>query len=312
MGIEVDARSDRRHGPAAARGVPARRSRPTGRGRHRREDRGRLCRARPRTPTEWNWLALSRFVNVRYGLNTNDRELKKVGRDELLADLLPRAKEAIARFDFTPVDVLLDPQFGPKSVCGWLHQQLTLEMRPEEFTDLGSPDEAVELVRRKIDDLYRQKEIEFPVAVGMTNFMAEGPGGGGERYNRGGSRPLGQRAVPGRAAGRRRQKSSSQRNRRSAPRDEPKILRQRGSAPEGRRVPAQGGDASRERPRLPAEFARPLPDAQRTGPLGQRGLSPQSRCEGARAARRGGGQEPRAAGLRRTVSPGAGSDRSEP
>ncbi len=133
---------------------------------------------------DWNWLALSRFVNVRYGLNTNDRELKKIGRDALLADLLPRAKEAIARFDFTPVDVLLDPQFGPKSVCGWLHQQLTLEMRPEDFTDLGGPEEAVELVRRKIDDLYRQKEVEFPVSVGMTNFMAEGPGGGGERYNR--------------------------------------------------------------------------------------------------------------------------------
>jgi preprotein translocase subunit SecA len=57
-------------------------------------------------------------------------------------------------------------------------------MRPEDFTDLNSPEDAVELVRRKIDDLYRQKEIDFPVSVGMTNFMAEGPGGGGERYNR--------------------------------------------------------------------------------------------------------------------------------
>jgi preprotein translocase subunit SecA len=133
---------------------------------------------------DWNWLALSRWVNVRYGLNTNDRELKKIGRDALLGDLLPRAQESIARFDFTPVEVLLDPQFGPKSVCGWLHQQLTLEMRPEDFIDLNSPEDAVELVRRKIDDLYREKEIEFPVSVGMTNFMAEGPGGGGERYNR--------------------------------------------------------------------------------------------------------------------------------
>ena len=68
-------------------------------------------------------------------------------------------------------------------LCGWLHQQFTLEMRPEEFENV-TPEDAVALVRRKIDELYRQKEIEFPVAVGMTNFMAEGPGGGGERYNR--------------------------------------------------------------------------------------------------------------------------------
>jgi preprotein translocase subunit SecA len=133
---------------------------------------------------DWNWLALSRFVNVRYGLNTNDRELKKVGRENLLGELLPRARDAVSRFDFTPLDVMLDPQFGQKSVCGWLHQQLTLEMRPEDFTDLPSPEDAVEVVRRKIDELYREKEIEFPVSVGMTNFMAEGPGGGGERYNR--------------------------------------------------------------------------------------------------------------------------------
>ena len=41
--------------------------------------------------SEWNWLALSKWVNVRYGLNTNDRELKKIGRDALQADLIAPA-----------------------------------------------------------------------------------------------------------------------------------------------------------------------------------------------------------------------------
>ena len=91
--------------------------------------------------------------------------------------------EAVGRFDYSPLAIFTDEQFGRRSLCGWLHQQFTLEMRPEEFENL-SPEDAVALVRRKIEELYRQKEIEFPVAVGMTNFMAEGPGGGGERYNR--------------------------------------------------------------------------------------------------------------------------------
>ncbi len=30
----------------------------------------------------FNWLALSRWANGRFGLNTNDRELKKIGRDD--------------------------------------------------------------------------------------------------------------------------------------------------------------------------------------------------------------------------------------
>jgi preprotein translocase subunit SecA len=133
--------------------------------------------------SEWNWLALSRWANVRYGLNTNDRELKKVGREELLDYLAVRAKESIDRYDFSPLAIFLDPQFGQKSLCGWLHQQFTLEMRPEDFENV-SPEDAITLVNRKIEELYNQKEIEFPVAVGMTNFMAEGSGGGGERYNR--------------------------------------------------------------------------------------------------------------------------------
>ncbi|HUE14935.1 MAG TPA: SEC-C metal-binding domain-containing protein, partial [Planctomycetaceae bacterium] len=133
--------------------------------------------------SEWNWLSLSKWVNVRYGLNTNDRELKKIGRDALAADLTRRALETLGRFDFSPLTVFTDEQFGRRSLCGWLHQQFTLETRPEEFENLA-PENAVALVRRKIEDLYRTKEIDFPVAVGMTNFMAEGPGGGGDRYNR--------------------------------------------------------------------------------------------------------------------------------
>ena len=127
--------------------------------------------------SEWNWLALSKWVNVRYGLNTNDRELKKMGREALQDDLTRRAMEAVGRFDYSPLAIFTDEQFGRRSLCGWLHQQFTLEMRPEEFESL-SPEEAVALVRRKIDEVYRQKEIEFPVAVGMTNFMAEGPAAG--------------------------------------------------------------------------------------------------------------------------------------
>jgi len=132
--------------------------------------------------SEWNWLALSRWANVRYGLNTNDRELKKIGRDELPNYLLERAREAVGRLDFSALDIFTNEKYGQRSLCGWLHQQFTLEMSPDDFSD--NVDQAIELIRGKIEEIYREKEIGFPVAVGMTNFMAEGPGGGGERYNR--------------------------------------------------------------------------------------------------------------------------------
>ena len=89
--------------------------------------------------SEWNWLALSKWVNVRYGLNTNDRELKKIGREALATDLTNRARwRRWSKFDYSPLDIFTDEEFGRRSLCGWLHQQFTLEVQPEEFVELVS------------------------------------------------------------------------------------------------------------------------------------------------------------------------------
>ncbi|MBW3543158.1 MAG: SEC-C domain-containing protein, partial [Planctomycetes bacterium] len=124
--------------------------------------------------SEWNWLALSKWANARYGLNTNDRELKKIGREELFAYLNGRVQEAVAKLDFGLLDEFLREDFPQRSLCGWLSQQFTLECDPAGFAgmveDVG---QATALVRQQIDQLYREKEIRFPVAVGMTNFLTE-------------------------------------------------------------------------------------------------------------------------------------------
>jgi preprotein translocase subunit SecA len=130
---------------------------------------------------EWNWLALSKWANARWGLNTNDRELKKIGRDEVLGYLLERAHEAIGRADFSPIQGFLAEDFGRKSLSNWLAHQYTLSIPPEKFVDLSN-DEVVELILGELSKLYAQKEIDFPVAVGMSRFLSEQ--GGGEKYDR--------------------------------------------------------------------------------------------------------------------------------
>jgi preprotein translocase subunit SecA len=47
-----------------------------------------------------------------------------------------------------------------------------LEMSPAAFRDLSTA-EAEALIRERIDEHYRSKEIQFPVAVGMTRFLAD-------------------------------------------------------------------------------------------------------------------------------------------
>ena len=132
----------------------------------------------------WNWLALSKWANAHFGLNTNDRELKKIGRENLEQYLYDRAEEAIGRIDLEPLELFLRPDWGKVSLSQWLQQQFNVETNPDEFEE-DSLANVVRLVQERIRELYHRKEIEFPVAVGMTNFMSEQPTqGGGDRYDR--------------------------------------------------------------------------------------------------------------------------------
>lgn len=131
---------------------------------------------------EWNWLALSRWFNAQWGLNTNDRELKKVGRDDLQIYMTQRANEAIDRYDYTALDTLLDNELGVRTLCGWLQHQFLLEVPPESI--LNDPEaDVVGIIDDELRRTYREKEINFPVTVGMSRFMAESSQGG-ERYDR--------------------------------------------------------------------------------------------------------------------------------
>jgi preprotein translocase subunit SecA len=145
-------------------------------------------------PREQNWQALSRWVNSNYGLNTNEKELRKIGfLTEGVADsldtgklhdyLYQRALENIQKFDFGPVEVFLDEKWGRQSLCEWLHQQYGVRMQPEQFNGL-SPEDCKDLIDREIKNLYSRKEVEFPVSVGLSHFMVEEQGLA--RYNRAG------------------------------------------------------------------------------------------------------------------------------
>ncbi|QDT39488.1 preprotein translocase subunit SecA [Stratiformator vulcanicus] len=121
---------------------------------------------------DWNWLALSKWANVHFGLNTNDRELKKVGRDDIHGYLRERSSQAIERYDFSVLQQFLVPDFNEQQLCGWLAQHFTMQLDPKSFEEL-SPEQAVESVRTKLREMYHDKEVQFPVAVGMTRFVPE-------------------------------------------------------------------------------------------------------------------------------------------
>ena len=131
--------------------------------------------------SEWNWKALSQWINANYSLNTNDGELKKVGRDELYMYLFKRASEAIDRYDLAPVQEFVKPNWGALSLAAWLQQQYTLTIDSMDLEGLEA-EPATELIQDRVRKMYRDKEVRLPVGIGFQSYAVQD--GGGARLDR--------------------------------------------------------------------------------------------------------------------------------
>jgi preprotein translocase subunit SecA len=134
--------------------------------------------------SEWNWQALAGQVNKRYNLKTTDRQLKQTGKDNLGQFLIEQGERAIADVDLSEGRAFLEDDWGRQSLCDWTRLKFGIKFDPASLTGNGNA-EVRDLVHQQVAQVYRQKEIEFPVKVGMARFMAEkAQVGGGQRYDR--------------------------------------------------------------------------------------------------------------------------------
>src|SRR5262249_55242459 len=134
---------------------------------------------------EWNWQALSHQANSRYGLKTTDRQLKQLGKDNLAEYLTEEATKSIEALDLNDGQPYLGPDWGARSLCDWARLKYSIKLAVEEVT--GQPEDEIKtILGRRVRELYRQKEVEFPVKAGMAQFMSERAQAqaGGSRYNR--------------------------------------------------------------------------------------------------------------------------------
>ena len=120
---------------------------------------------------EWNWQALAKFVNARWGLNLRDRELKREGRDGVVELILQRAKEAVRRVDLSHGEPFLREDYGLKSSVIWVKSKFGIELDYEEVREL-EPDELKQLVYQQAEKEYDEKEAEYPVMASLLRFSS--------------------------------------------------------------------------------------------------------------------------------------------
>jgi preprotein translocase subunit SecA len=128
---------------------------------------------------EWNWQAMADRVNKLWGLKTTDRQLKKIGRDNIAEYLINEATRVVNEVDLTKGKVYLEPDWGVRELCGWLERKFEVKMEPSQIDPEKPRDELRHRLVDEIRKLYHEKEVEFPVAVAMARFthVTRGPGG---------------------------------------------------------------------------------------------------------------------------------------
>jgi len=136
-------------------------------------------------PRDWNWQTLASWANRHFGLNLNDRELRRIARgnadegdmdrDAVARALQQRADEAIARFDFSPLEMILADDFGHKQASGWLRHHFGVDMPPEEFTRYEDGKQALAIVQQRVRERFHDREVRFPVVVGLNRYLNSGP-----------------------------------------------------------------------------------------------------------------------------------------
>jgi len=131
---------------------------------------------------EWNWEAMAKTANTRWKLSLRDRDLKKVGRDDLAEFLIAKAVEAVMKIDLSQGDNFLGPDFGIQTACTWVRHKFGVTLEPEEVRNL-EPEPFKQLVRDRATDAYNEKEVEYPVMAGLYHFTTR-DASGHKRYNR--------------------------------------------------------------------------------------------------------------------------------
>ena len=138
---------------------------------------------------DWNWGALASFANARWRLSVNDRDLKRVGRADVAEWLQHRAAEAIAKADLSEGEKFLAPDFGLRSARGWTEWRFGVDLTDADLAHISQADPDPEgfkqIVREKARAAYQQREVEYPVLVGLAHFSGQ-QSDGSKRLDRSG------------------------------------------------------------------------------------------------------------------------------
>ncbi|MEM8736731.1 MAG: preprotein translocase subunit SecA, partial [Planctomycetota bacterium] len=94
---------------------------------------------------DWNWGALSKWINTRYGTNYSVNDLKKIPREEIDEKLIARVFEKLGQTDLSEGAPLLDSDYGLNMLISLMKNKFGVEVPIEDIRLRESEEISAEL-----------------------------------------------------------------------------------------------------------------------------------------------------------------------
>ncbi len=119
----------------------------------------------------WKWQALANVAANRFGVTDGWTDLKRMGRDAMPEYLQAAAEKTINEAVLSDGARFLDRSYGREELAAWMKNTFGIEVAADDLD--GDNREITATLQAKVRAAYREKDIAFPVQVGLIAHLPD-------------------------------------------------------------------------------------------------------------------------------------------
>ncbi len=117
--------------------------------------------------SEWNYEALAKWSNTRYGTNYNANALRKIDRNNVDEELVAKAHEFINQIDLDEGAQFLEENYGTKMLSLWMKTKFGIDAEIESQSEAS---DIKKQLRQAAEEAYRGREVRYPLEAALNTF----------------------------------------------------------------------------------------------------------------------------------------------
>jgi len=121
---------------------------------------------------DWDYRGLAKWAMSRFNVNLQISRLQRMDVDQIAESLTQAAIERIEKFDFSPLEKFADPLYGKQQLVEWANTKFEMGLKLDEIESLNA-EQTEQLVKERARQLYRRREIEYPVEFALDQAFGE-------------------------------------------------------------------------------------------------------------------------------------------